>query len=85
MHMLTEIIALFLFCFSKFVQNREAQALLPLTVKQISQALQPSTDAKAEFQVDGVGLSSVRIFFFRCGLVFCFPNVSYGLILLWID
>ena len=69
---IAEITVLFSFCLKNLVQNREAQALLPLTVKQISQALQASTDDKAEFQVDGVGLSSVRISCCFLFLVNCF-------------
>lgn len=40
------------------MQNRDAQALLPLTVKQISEAFQASDD-KANFLIDGVDVNNV--------------------------
>ncbi|XP_051148609.1 replication protein A 32 kDa subunit B-like isoform X2 [Andrographis paniculata] len=41
-------------------KNREAQALLPLTVKQISEAFQASDD-KANFLIDGVDVNNVKL------------------------
>ncbi|KAL0309467.1 UNVERIFIED_CONTAM: Replication protein A subunit B, partial [Sesamum radiatum] len=42
------------------VKNREAQALLPLTVKQISEAFQASDD-KGNFLIDGVDVNNVKL------------------------
>ena len=42
-------------------QGRSAQTLLPLTVKQIMDAAQASDD-KSNFAIDGVEVSTVRIF-----------------------
>ncbi|GFQ01427.1 replication protein a 32 kDa subunit b [Phtheirospermum japonicum] len=41
-------------------KNRDAQALLPLTVKQISEAFQ-SSDDKANFLIDGVDVNNVKL------------------------
>ncbi|KAK6131588.1 hypothetical protein DH2020_034602 [Rehmannia glutinosa] len=41
-------------------KNRDAQALLPLTVKQISEAFQASDD-KANFLIDGVDVNNVKL------------------------
>ncbi|EYU18103.1 hypothetical protein ABFS82_10G060000 [Erythranthe guttata] len=41
-------------------KSREAQALLPLTVKQISEAFQASDD-KANFLIDGVDVNNVKL------------------------
>lgn len=49
-----------MFCSWGFMQNREAQALLPLTVKQISAAFQ-ATDDKVNFLIDGVDVNNVSI------------------------
>lgn len=45
------------------MQNRESQGLLPLTVKQISEALQASDD-KANFFIDGVDVNNVGFVIF---------------------
>lgn len=44
------------------MQNREAQGLLPLTVKQIREAFQASDD-KANFLIDGVSVNNVGYVF----------------------
>ncbi|KAL6559138.1 hypothetical protein OROHE_006507 [Orobanche hederae] len=41
-------------------KNRDAQALLPLTVKQINEAFQ-SSDDKANFLIDGVDVNNVKL------------------------
>ncbi|PON75924.1 Replication factor A protein [Parasponia andersonii] len=41
-------------------KNRDAQALLPLTVKQISDAIVPGNE-KSEFLVDGVDVNNVKL------------------------
>ncbi|XP_022845875.1 replication protein A 32 kDa subunit B isoform X4 [Olea europaea var. sylvestris] len=42
------------------VKNRDAQSLLPLTVKQISEAFQASDD-KVNFLIDGVDVNNVKL------------------------
>lgn len=42
------------------LQNRDVQALLPLTVKQINDALMPGNE-KSEFLIDGVDVNNVGI------------------------
>lgn len=44
-----------------FLQNRDTQTLIPLTVKQISESLQ-SSDDKMNFTLDGVDVNNVGFF-----------------------
>lgn len=60
----------FICLFSFLLQNRDAQSLLPLTVKQINDAFQ-SSDDKSNLVVDGVDINTVR-----CLTFLLFP--SYG-------
>ncbi|KAM3308332.1 hypothetical protein P3S67_010076 [Capsicum chacoense] len=43
-----------------FAKSRDSPPLLPLTVKQISQAIQ-SSDEKSNFVIDGVDVNNVRL------------------------
>lgn len=43
------------------MQNRDAQSLLPLTIKQIKDAVQ-SNDDKTNLIIDGVDVNNVRLF-----------------------
>jgi hypothetical protein len=58
-------------------QGRNAQTLLPLTVKQIMDAAQ-SSDDKSNFAVDGVEVSTVRIFSLSRWCLVDTTNVSFS-------
>lgn len=47
------------YLFYFFLQNRDAQSLLPLTIKQINDAFQ-SSDDKSNLIIDGVDVNTVR-------------------------
>ncbi|XP_073043810.1 replication protein A 32 kDa subunit A-like isoform X1 [Primulina eburnea] len=57
-------------------KNREAQALLPLTVKQISAAFQ-ATDDKANFLIDGVDVNNVKLVGMLCEKTERVTDVSF--------
>lgn len=57
-------------------KNREAQALLPLTVKQISAAFQASDD-KANFLIDGVDVNNVKLVGLLCEKTERVTDVSF--------
>lgn len=54
---ITSFLFFFLFLYS---QNRDSQTLLPLSVKQISEAFQ-SSDDKTNFLIDGVDVNNVSL------------------------
>lgn len=48
------------YLFYFFLQNRDAQSLLPLTIKQINDAFQSSDDKSNNLIIDGVDVNTVR-------------------------
>lgn len=54
-----------------FMQSRDVQGLLPLTVKQISQAFEASDD-KTNFLIDGVDVNNVSSLLIYNGFVVIF-------------
>ncbi|KAL3628134.1 hypothetical protein CASFOL_027180 [Castilleja foliolosa] len=59
-------------------KNRDAQGLLPLTVKQISESFQ-SSDDKANFLIDGVDVNSVKLVGLLCEKMEQVTDVSFVL------
>ena len=68
------------------LQNRDSQSLLPLTVKQINEALLTSDD-KSNFSIDGVDVNNVCFLklslWFMCLSVLLLPSMS-GILWVWI-
>lgn len=74
----------FIYLFSFLLQNRDAQSLLPLTVKQINDAFQ-SSDDKSNLVIDGVGVNTVGYLFILLSISYGFWSVASIVLTIWVQ